>query len=113
MLGSSSEAGSYEESAEFVAVESTDVLLVVEARPADMDSWRVIEKLLLDGVAVEAGDRAKPPGNVARALPRSSRSRPKHSMSTRLASKRRMWCPSHQVANWRKSKAYASLVSPL
>jgi hypothetical protein len=28
-----------------------------------MDRRRVLEKLLLDGVAVEAGDRAKPPGN--------------------------------------------------
>ena len=41
----------------------------------------MLEKLLLDGVAVEAGDCAKPPGNLARARPRSSRSRPKNSMS--------------------------------
>src|SRR5215472_16571110 len=50
---------------------------------------------------------------VARARPRLSRSRAKHSMSGRLAWNRRRWCWWHQLAYWRKSSSYASRVRPL
>src|SRR6516165_5603754 len=50
---------------------------------------------------------------VALARPRVSRSRAKHSMSGRLAWKRRRWCWWHQLAYWRKSSSYASRVRPL
>jgi hypothetical protein len=63
VLGGRSESGSHKESSDFVAVEPGGVRLVVEARPADMDRWRVIEKLLFDGIAVEAGDSAQAPGD--------------------------------------------------
>ena len=53
-----SESGGHEESADFIPVEPGGVRLAVEARPADMDRWRVIEKLLFDGIAVKAGNRA-------------------------------------------------------
>jgi hypothetical protein len=36
---------------------------MIQARPADMRGGRVIEELFLDGVAVEPGDRAEPPGD--------------------------------------------------
>src|SRR5262249_15766790 len=52
-------------------------------------------------------------GMVARARPRVSRSRAKHSMSGRLAWNRRRWCWWHQLAYWRKSSSYASRVRPL
>ena len=38
-----------------------------------MDRRRVLQKLLLDGVAVEAGDCAKPPGTRRASRPRASR----------------------------------------
>ena len=61
--------GGHKEGAEFVAVEAGDVRLVVEPRPADMDRWRVLEKLLLDGIAVEAGDGAEPASHGSASLP--------------------------------------------
>jgi hypothetical protein len=61
VIGGRSKAGSHKESSDLVAVEPGGVRLVVEARPADMDRWRVIEKLLFDGISVEAGDNAQAP----------------------------------------------------
>src|SRR5215469_18557699 len=50
---------------------------------------------------------------VARARPRVSRSRAKHSMSGRRAWNRRRWCWWHQLAYWRRSSSYAWRVRPL
>src|SRR6516164_7591240 len=50
---------------------------------------------------------------VARARPRTSRSRAKHSMSARRAWDKRRWCWWHQLAYWRRSSSYASRVRPL
>src|SRR5215469_12396259 len=50
---------------------------------------------------------------VARARPRASRSRAKHSMSARRTWNRRRWCCWHQPAYWRRSSSYASRVRPL
>src|SRR5215470_14573602 len=47
---------------------------------------------------------------VARARPRVSRSRAKHSMSARRAWNRLRWCWWHQLAYWRRSSSYASRV---
>jgi len=71
VLGGCSESGSHKESSDFVAVEPGGMRLVVEARPANMDRWRVIEKLLFDGIAVEAGDSAQAPSD-RRASPAAS-----------------------------------------
>jgi hypothetical protein len=38
-------------------------LVAVQPRPAHMRRWRVIEQVFLDGVPVEPGDCAQPPGN--------------------------------------------------
>jgi hypothetical protein len=57
-----SEPGGHKKRTEFISVEPGDVRLVVEPGPTDMNRWRVIEKLLLDGVAVETGDGAESPG---------------------------------------------------
>src|SRR5215475_638961 len=50
---------------------------------------------------------------VARARPRASRSRAKHSMSARRAWNRRRCRCWHQAVNWRRSSAYASRVKPV
>src|SRR5512135_1038098 len=49
---------------------------------------------------------------VARARPRVSRSRAKPSMSARRTANRFREQARHQVVNWRRSSAYASLVRP-
>jgi hypothetical protein len=36
--------------------------LIIQARPPDMGSWRVLEELLFNGVPVEPGDGAQPAG---------------------------------------------------
>jgi hypothetical protein len=105
-----SKPGNYKKRTEFISVEPGDVRLVVEPGPADMNRWRVIEKLLLDGIAVETGDGAESPGNRRASPPALLEVAAE---AARLASKRRTPCSSHQVANWRRSRAYASLVSPL
>src|SRR5262245_48040737 len=49
---------------------------------------------------------------VARARPLASRSRAKPSMSARRTANNDRERARHQVVNWRRSRAYASLVSP-
>ena len=56
-------AGGDQQRAELVAVQPGGVRLIVQPWPADMSGWGVIEEFLLDGVAVEPGDGAQPPGD--------------------------------------------------
>jgi len=63
VLGGRAQAGGDEQGAELVAVQGGGVGLVVQPRPADVHGGRMIEELFLDGVLVEPGDGAQPPGD--------------------------------------------------
>jgi len=63
VLAGSTESGGDQQRAEFVTVQPGGVRLIVEPGPADLGGGRVIEELLLDGVPVEPGDGAQPPGD--------------------------------------------------
>ena len=62
-----------------------------------------IRRVDIECFACDLEDRDKARATVARALPRSSRSRAKHSMSTRRTSNRRCCRCQHQAVNWRRS----------
>jgi hypothetical protein len=57
--------------------------------PADVEGRGVVQQLFLDGVPVEPGDNAEPPGDGGPGPASASRSRPKHSMSARRTWDRR------------------------
>ena len=63
VLGGRAEPGGDQQRAELVAVQRGGVRLVVQPRPADVRGRGVLEELLLDGVPVEPGDGAQPPGD--------------------------------------------------
>jgi len=63
VLGGRAEPGGDQQGAELVAVQGGGVRLVVQPRAADVRGRGMIEKFLLDGVLVEPGDGAQPPGN--------------------------------------------------
>jgi hypothetical protein len=63
MLGRRAEPGGDQERAELVAVQPGGMRLVIEPGTADMSGGRVIEEFFFDRVAVEARDRAQPPGD--------------------------------------------------
>jgi len=58
-----SEPGGDQERAELVAVQAGGVGFVVQAGPANMRGRGMIEEFFLDGVPVEPGDGAQPPGD--------------------------------------------------
>src|SRR5207237_4156488 len=55
--------GGDQQRAEFVAVKTGGVRLVIEPRSPDVDRRRVVDETFLLGVAIQAGDRAEPPGH--------------------------------------------------
>ena len=57
------EPGGDQERAEFVAVQAGGVGFVVQAGPADVRGRGMVKEFLLDRVAVEPGNGAKPPGD--------------------------------------------------
>jgi hypothetical protein len=57
------EPGGDQQGAEFVAVQGDGMRLVVDPRPANVGGWGVLEKFFFDGVPVEPGDGAQPPGD--------------------------------------------------
>ena len=63
VLGRRPEPGGDQQGAELVAVQRGGMRLVVHPRPADMGGRGVIEEFFLDGVLVEPGDGAQPPGD--------------------------------------------------
>ena len=60
VLGGGAEAGGHEQRSDFVAVKSGGVGLVVDPGAPHVHRRRMVQELLLHGVAVEAGHRAKP-----------------------------------------------------
>jgi hypothetical protein len=63
VLGGRAEPGGDQERAELVAVQSSRVRFVVQSGAADVRGRGVLEEFLLDGVLVEPGDGAQPPGD--------------------------------------------------
>ena len=63
VLSRRSKTGGDEERAELVAIKGGDVRLIVQPRTADMGCRRVVQEFFLDGVLVEPGDGAQPPGH--------------------------------------------------
>jgi hypothetical protein len=55
--------GGDQQRAELVTVQPGSVRLVIEPGTADMRGQRVIKQFFLDGVLVEPGDGAQPPGD--------------------------------------------------
>jgi hypothetical protein len=115
VLAGWSEPGSHKKRTEFISIEPGDVRLVVEPGPAHKNRRRVIKKLLLDGVAVETGDGTESPGNRCASPPAHLEvaAEALDVSAPRLEEVDVVLLASHQVANWRRSRAYASLVSPL
>ena len=60
MVAGAGETSGNEHRADFVAVESGGVGLVVEPRSTDVHRWGAVEESFFDGVAVQGGDRAQP-----------------------------------------------------
>jgi hypothetical protein len=63
VLGGRPEPGGDQQGAELVAVQGGGVRLVVQPGAADVRGRGVVEEFLFDGVLVEPGDRAQPPGD--------------------------------------------------
>jgi hypothetical protein len=63
VLGGRPEPGGDQERAELVAVQGGRMRLVVQPRSADVRGGRVVKELFFDGVLVEPGDGAQPPGD--------------------------------------------------
>jgi hypothetical protein len=63
MLAWRAEPGSDEQGAELVAVQRDGMRLVIHPRTADVRGRGMIQELLFDGVTVEPGDGAQPPGD--------------------------------------------------
>ena len=66
VLGGGAESRGDEQGTDRVAVQANDVGLVVDPGAADMNCRGMSHKAFLFGVAVEAGDRAQPPGDRRR-----------------------------------------------
>jgi hypothetical protein len=63
------DAGRDEDGAELVAIEVSDVGLVVDAWPADVHRWRAVDDAFFLGVAVTPDHRAEPAGHGGACLP--------------------------------------------
>jgi hypothetical protein len=63
VLGGRPEPGGDQQGAELVAVQGVGVRLIIQPRTADVRGRGVIEEFLFDGVLVEPGDGAQPPGD--------------------------------------------------
>jgi hypothetical protein len=63
VLGGRAEPGGDQERPELVAVQCGRMGLVVQPRSADVRGRGVLEELFFDGVLVEPGDGAQPPGD--------------------------------------------------
>ena len=63
VLAGRAEAGGDQERPDLVAVQGGGVRLVVQPGTADVRGGRVLEELFFDGVLVEPGDGAQPPGD--------------------------------------------------
>jgi len=63
MLRRRAEPGGDQQGAEFVAVQGDSMRFIIQPRPPDVGGRGMLQKLLLDRVLVEPGDRAQPPGN--------------------------------------------------
>ena len=99
-------AGGDQHGAEFVAVQGGGMRLVVQPRAADVRGRGMIQEFFFDGVPVEPGDGAQPPGDGgAGARPLASRSRAKPSISARRTANRGRERARHQVVkrclSWR------------
>ena len=63
MVAGAGESGGDEHGADFVAVQSGRVRLVVQAWSTNMHGWGAVEESFFDGVLVQTGDRAQSPGD--------------------------------------------------
>ena len=63
VLGGWSEPGGDQEAAEFVAVQRGGVATRIQPGTTDVRRGPVVQKFFLDGVLVEPGDGAQPPGD--------------------------------------------------
>jgi hypothetical protein len=63
VLGGPTETGGDQQRAEFVAVQPGGMRLIIQPGTADVSGRGVIEEFFLDGVPVEPGDGAQPPGD--------------------------------------------------
>jgi hypothetical protein len=63
MLGRRTQPGGHQQRAELVTVQRDRMRLVIDSRTTDVGGRRVLEEFFFDGVFVEPGDRAHPPGD--------------------------------------------------
>jgi len=63
MLGRRAEPGGDQQRTELVAVQGGGVRLVVQPGTADVGGRGVLQEFLFDGVPIEPGDGAQPPGD--------------------------------------------------
>jgi hypothetical protein len=63
VLGGRAEPGGDQDRAELVAVQGGGMRLVIQSRLADVRRGRVLQEFFFDGVLVEPGDGAQPPGD--------------------------------------------------
>lgn len=99
------EASGDEERPELVAVESHGVRFHVDPRTANVNRWGVLEQSLLLGVAVEADDRAEAAGHSGPG-PALGLERPNEALDVDSThGEEGKVVLSHQVTNWRRSKA--------
>ena len=63
MLGRRAESHGDQQRAEFVSVQSAGMRLAIKAPPPHVGCRGMVQQAFLDGVAVEPGDGAKPPGD--------------------------------------------------
>jgi len=112
VLGRRTEPGGDQDGAELVAVQPDGVRLVIEPGSADVRRRGVLEEFFFDGVLVEPGDGAYPPGDggvgpafsfqvAGEGLDVGGRTADRDSERVR-----------HQALNWRRSRMYASRVRP-
>src|SRR4249920_2449274 len=107
MLVGRPKSGGDQQRAEFVAVQTGGVRLVVQTGPADMSGRGMAEEFFLDGVAVEPRDGAEPacdsgPGSAAG-----------FEVAGEALDVRAAGLEQAQQVNWRRSSSYASRVRPL
>jgi hypothetical protein len=112
MLGRRTETGGDEQGAELVAIQGDGVRLVIDARAADVSGRGMLKEFFFDGVPVEPGDGAQPPRDGSPGPAPGLQLPAKDSMSARRTVNRARERARHQVVNWRRSSAYASLVKP-
>jgi hypothetical protein len=86
--------------------------LIIHPRTTHMSGWRMLEEFFFDGVPVEPGDGAEPPGDGCPG-PAPGLQLPGEGLDVGAADgNRARERARHQVVNWRRSSAYASLVKP-